>query len=58
MFFYFILSLIQYIVYQLFPDPEIKGRGEGAVSKKSFSAFRASVWAKNKGERRRPWIGH
>ena len=39
------------------PDLEIKGgRGEGgggvgvgAVSKKMFSALRASVWSKNKG---------
>ena len=29
------------------PDPEI--RGGGAVSKKFFSALRASVWSKNKG---------
>ena len=30
------------------PDPEI--RVGGAVSKKLFSALRASVWAKNKGD--------
>ena len=29
------------------PDPEI--RGEGPVSKKPFSALRASFWSKNKG---------
>ena len=29
------------------PDPEI--RGGGAVSKKIFSAIRASLWSKNKG---------
>ena len=29
------------------PDPEI--RGDGAVSKKIFSALWASVWSKNKG---------
>ena len=30
------------------PDPEIRG---GPVSKKTFSALRASVWSKNKGGR-------
>ena len=32
------------------PDPEIRGKGGGggAVSKKIFSALRASVWSKNK----------
>ena len=34
--FFFILSLIQYIVYQLFPDPEIKGKGGGGGLKKVF----------------------
>ena len=28
------------------PDPEIGGGGGGAVSKKHFSALRASVWSK------------
>ena len=30
------------------PDPEIRGRSP--VSKISFSALRASVWSKNKGD--------
>ena len=30
------------------PDPEIKGGGRS--QKKSFSALRASVWSKTKGE--------
>ena len=35
------------------PDPEIRG---AAVSKKCFSALRASVWSKNKGGGgRAPW---
>ena len=36
-------------------DLEIReGRGGGAVSKKIFSAPRASVWSKNKGGARAP----
>ena len=34
--------------YNYHPDPEIRG---GAVSKKLFSALRASFWSKNKGDR-------
>ena len=40
------------------PDPDLKirgrGWGEGPVIKKVFSVLRASVWSKNKGERRAP----
>ena len=32
------------------PDPEISGGGGGVVSKFFFSALRASVWSKNKGD--------
>ena len=35
-------------------DLEIKGGGVGAVSKGIFSALRASVWSKNKGETQAP----
>ena len=31
------------------PDPEMQGGVGAAVSKKNFSALRASVWPKNKG---------
>ena len=44
------------------PDLQIRGGGggggekrEGPVSKKTFSALRASVWAKNKGGGQAPW---
>ena len=36
------------------PDLQIRGRGRGALSKKFFSALRASVWSKNKGGGGRP----
>ena len=35
-------------------DPEIRGGGEGAVSKNFFSALRTSVWSKNKRRGRAP----
>ena len=35
------------------PDPKIRGGGR-PVSKKIFSALRASVWSKNKGWARAP----
>ena len=36
------------------PDLQIRGRGRGALSKKFFSALRASVSSKNKGGGSRP----
>ena len=69
-----VIRLIVFHAYSTVPDPDLeirRGRssrlldkrgGGGAVSKKTFSVLRASVWSKNKregeGEGALPWIRH